>query len=55
MCILCGHNAKKAGYHLSLHYTCTLHLDQALSHYEQEGLNATVLPTHSNMKINILL
>ena len=54
MYILCGHNTKKAGHHLSLHYTSTLHLDQALSHYGQ-GLNATVLPTHSNMKINILL
>ena len=43
------------GYHLSLHYSCTLYHDQALGHYGQEGLNATVLPTHTNMKINILL
>ena len=55
MCIPHGHNAWKAGYHLSLHYPCTLHHDQAINYYGQEGLNATVPLTHNNMKINILL
>ena len=55
MCIPCGHNAWKAGYHLSLHYLCTLHYDQAINYYGQEGLNATVPLTHNNMKLNILL
>ena len=31
-----------------------LYYDQALSHYGQEGLNATVLPTHTNIKIKII-
>ena len=43
------------GYYLSLHYPHTLYHDQALGHYGQEGLNATVLPTHTNMKTNIIL
>ena len=55
MCILRGHYAWKAGYHLSLHYPRTLHHDQAIRYYGQEGLNATVPLTHNNMKINILL
>ena len=38
MCILHGHNAWKAGYHLSLHYLRTLHYDQAINYYGQEGL-----------------
>ena len=54
MCILRGYNAWKAGYHLSLHYLHTLHHDQAISYYGQEGLHATVPLTHNNMKINIL-
>ena len=55
MCILCGYNAQRVGYYLSLHYLHTLYHDQALGHYGQEGLNTTVLPTHTNMKTNILL
>ena len=34
--------------------TC-IHYDQALWHYGQEGLNATVLPTHTNMRTKITL
>ena len=55
MCIPHGYNAWKAGYHLSLHYLRTLHYDQAINYYGQEGLNTTVPLTHNNMKINILL
>ena len=38
-----------------MHYPHVLYHDQALSHYGQEGLNATVLPTNTNMKTKRIL